>query len=145
MLVSASGAKLKFQPDADWDWTGWDGVLTIKVPEGRLSVSGNGALRASDILASGKQVVGKNYKAQGFDAVQGTVLNCLVSIDSGSLPQSLSVAGEQVCGKATAGSFRASCSPSMTGSSPPIPDPLAASRTGKWQILETGQERLQAK
>jgi hypothetical protein len=142
MLGSVSGAKLKFEPDPSWAWVGWDGVLELDAPvTHELTVNGKVALLIEDVLGCGTKLCAKNYKAIGFDSIPGTIVICTISVDESSVSKRLTVGGGKVCGNETNGTFVVACAPSMSGSTPPLPDPML-NHTGTWRFTAAGQQKL---
>jgi hypothetical protein len=121
---------------------GWDGVLELDaLMRHELTVDGKVAILIEDVLGCGTKLCGKNYKAAGFDRIPGTIVICALSVDESSVSKRLTVRGEKVCGDETNGTFIVTCVPSMSGSTPPVPDPMP-SRTGKWRFTAAGQQKL---
>ncbi|ODA33141.1 hypothetical protein A6X21_05085 [Planctopirus hydrillae] len=133
------GDSIEFRPDAGWNFDGFDGRVAVKAEARCLLVGGRPIVVAEDLVACASEILQKAYKAQGFDKVPGAIIRAEVSVDEQSLCELLTCDGKKAATEATEGTFSITCRPSLSGSSPPLPDPGALRRTGKWSVAKTFQ------
>lgn len=140
--IVRNGGKIHFSPDTGWNWDGWDGQMEITSNEHVLKSESQAVVLPEDIKNLENRLIGCSYKAEGFTDTPGSVVSAQIRVDEATLSATISVGGTAVATALTTGTFKVSCAPSVKAGSPPVPDPMAASRTGRWEVVDTGQERL---
>jgi hypothetical protein len=140
--VLVGGSVIAFEPEATWKWDGWNGELEVQPADNGTTVDGKIPVLESDLMALGKELVGKNYKATGFDNIAGVVIVGNISIKQ--LSRVASVGNIKVGHKKTEGTFMISCVPAVTTKPPaPVPDPVPV-KSGSWHVKAPGQDLLDA-
>jgi hypothetical protein len=140
--VVVKGGKLVLQPGPGWQWFGWDGKVEI-VAQGTphpFTVDGAPVILAADVMALAAKVIGKQYKATGFDDVPGVATTALILVDQGTLSKNSQMTSQKVVLATTKGDFQVVCVPSMKAAAPPIPDPVPM-KSGTWKIESAGQSK----
>jgi hypothetical protein len=127
------GDTIRFVPGAGWDWFGWDGRLKVAAPDRGLSAEGRPVALASDILQLFAQLMGRTYKAQGFDDIPGTGTAAQISVTESTLDRATTIGGQKIVVAKTEGKFVLPCVPSMRAGVPPIPDPVPV-KQGRWVV-----------
>jgi hypothetical protein len=134
-LVLAKGGVVIFSPEAGWQWEGWNGKVTVDA-SWHATLEGADIVLKSDLERLKQKLVGKSYKASGFDASPGSVLSATVTVKDSTLSDVIRCNGELAATQDTSGSFSVNCVPSMSGV--PSPDPQPA-KSGQWRIEKSGQ------
>jgi hypothetical protein len=136
------GAIAKFQTDGTWNWKGWDGRLKLRGSSSAVSVDKRPAVISDDVILLYKDLVGKKYAAIGFEDKVGTVRSAVVRLTESSLSKNASIASNRLLTLKTHGEFTLVCAPSVKKGSPPVPDPFASKREGKWVIESAEQSKF---
>jgi hypothetical protein len=141
--VLVAGGKVKFIPSADWQWFGWDGTVTV-TSASHVLIDGRNVVRKDDLEGLGSQLTGKPYvavRAGVPDTVPGSVSLASVSVRQDTLSSQMGAGGSSVARESTQGTFALVCFPSLAGQ---VPDPVAASHSGTWSVIDAGQEHVKA-
>ncbi len=136
------GAPIRFDEQVGWNWDGWDGCLELSVPEGPIDLEGRAVAVARHVVALQQHLVGKSYKAKGFDGLAGEVERAVVAVDEPTLCEFVTSEGNPIVLECTTGTFSISCLPAVNNDNPsiPIPDP-APFKTGSWRVNSVAQDR----
>lgn len=134
-LLLAKGAVVSFLPDSGWQWDAWDGKLTIEC-SWNVSLSDSDIVLKSDLESLKRKLIGKAYKASGFESSPGNIVEAVIEIDTSSLSNVLECSDEAAATMKTNGAFRVNCVPSLN--SVAAPDPVT-SKSGKWKIESSAQ------
>lgn len=133
-----TNANVSFSPDPSWDWDGWNGELELNPQDLKVSSDSGIVGVEGDLIALGQKLVGKKYKAKGFDDLPGGVTSGTVMVTKSSLSNLVLIAGKNVAHEKTEGKFIVMVTPSFMKSKPPIPDPIVV-KNGTWKIKTPGQ------
>ena len=137
--VVTADSTILFEPGPAWSWDGWNGEIKLSVVSQGVKAEGNDVAVEKDLVALGQKLMGKKYKASGFDNVPGVVSAATVSVTGASLSNVQLVGGMKVAHVKTTGTFMLTCVPSVnTSPSAPIPDPCPV-KTGTWKVKESSQ------
>jgi hypothetical protein len=141
--LTVQGGIVLFKPDSGWQWNGWDGRASIRTDAHPMQVDGQPVAVFNDRKGLESELIGKQYEAQGFDDIPGSVTNSEIMVDSVSLSNHVTCSNKKVALKSTSGRFRLDCLPSYKAGSPPTPDPILM-KTGSWEIEKAGQAKAWA-
>ncbi len=135
-LVTA-GDTIEFIPDSGWNWSGWNGQAALDAADHGTHINDKNLANESDVPPLHAQLRGRSYTAGIFDSTPGKVISAQVIPDSTSLSQVADCDGAKSLLKTTKGTFRLQCSPARNKKGEPD---LALVKTGRWQVVRTGQE-----
>jgi hypothetical protein len=138
-LIVVDGAKIRLEPGPGWQWVGWDGQITLNVPQGIADVAGHAVASESDFVALGLLLVGRQYKAMGFEDTPGAVVTTIIQVNASTLARASSLTDQRMATEQTSGTFTVTCVPSIRIASPPVPDPMCGARMGRWRVVNSGQ------
>lgn len=135
-----SGATILLSPDGTWNWSGWDGHLTVQSYVKPLQLTNDNIIIESDVPQF-KLLLPRNYTSIAFSDIPGIITNAVFIVDEPTLSDILQINGFFPLLLTTTGTFTCFCtSPSirvtMAG---PIPDPILV-KNGTWKVIEPNQQ-----
>jgi hypothetical protein len=142
-LVPA-GTIVEFRPQPEWRWVAFDGCVEVSASRDRVELEGHGGIVDEDLVRLAASLVGRQYAAEGYDDVPGTIGQAAVEIDRPTLFHRVVIEGCVAAWTATTGTFRVVCQPSMKAAIPPVPDPLLT-HEGTWTIREPAVARTECR
>ncbi len=137
--IAVDGALIVFEPDPDWQWQNWNGAMEMNVGSTGIQIQGKNVALAEDFRNLGQRLTTRPYVAKGFDDSPGTVTTATVLVEETTLAMFFDSNGRRIANISTSGTFVVGCSPSFKSGEPPIPDPLAQRKTGRWSVKDAGQ------
>jgi len=143
--IVVDGGVVVFKPiPGVWQWSGFNGEITLDLPPRKMDVGGHSVSLADDIQKLKRQLRGKGYKGTGFNDVPGEVISANIQVIPATLSRASSLGGKSHVLKSTRGTFQIACRPSMRAGAPPIPDPLVM-KLGTWSVRRSGQNKAFSK
>jgi hypothetical protein len=140
-LFEVKTATIKLEPGLDWQWSGWNGEITIDVQQTTFQIDGNnglaGVILPSDIQASSTKLIGKAYTTNTH-SIPGMVSVALLTVTDSTLCDFVVCENQKVALKTTEGNFTMTVIPARTSSIPPTPDPIVT-KTGTWKFVDAPQ------
>jgi hypothetical protein len=129
--VAVVDDEMVFTPGAGWNWSSWSGSAPLKTRRQTAPAAGKTILVEPDLIEFAKELIGRPYVANGFDATPGVVTSASISVEGATLSRLVRVDGSLAAVVTTRGRFNVTVVPSF--SSLPAPDPAPA-KSGTFAI-----------